>query len=224
MGLSRMLAGCVWLLPVLVGCNRPGSDAPRWWPQTASDSRIGLFHRGPAVRTVHAEFAGLENKRVLVLVWVDPNTLDEHPQIRLDLARHVAARLREHVRGVTIVEPGEVERSLPDQPGGLWDPAAIGRQFGADVVVYLEVAEFSLRDPREPQYYQARITASVFVYDLARAEQVSGPIELSRADLVAPAGGPVSVYDASPRRIRKLACEQFAEVVARKFYDHQVQH
>ncbi|NIL98205.1 MAG: hypothetical protein GTO62_14025, partial [Planctomycetales bacterium] len=85
------------MIPTVMGCSR--------------------FRFGPGVQKVPAEFAGLEGKRTLVLVWAEPETLDQYPRARLDVANHVGDKLRAHLRDAAIIDPQVVEKHLTGLKG-----------------------------------------------------------------------------------------------------------
>ena len=169
-------------------------------------------------RTVPAEFSKLQDHRVLTLVWAEPETLFDYPHVRWELSSFVGDKLRAEVSGVTLVDPVKVEDHIQKTLGADADPEHMGRQFEADMVVYLELTEFQIRDPEVPDLVQARIGASVAVYDLTADPDGPQYHELAPVHVTEPEGGAQIMPRANMLLIRQEAYSKFAESVARKFY------
>ena len=54
---------------------------------------------------VLAKYAGLDNRRVAVLVKADMGTLYEHPTAIPNIALNLSQRLHENVPGITVLDP-----------------------------------------------------------------------------------------------------------------------
>ena len=92
----------------------------------------------------------------------------------------------------------------------------------ADIVIYLELLKYEMRNPDAPQLRRGTINSSVMVYDLA---QEDGPekFELEEVWVRVPEDGSVGVMNKSGTQMRKMAYEKFAELVARKFYEYEIE-
>ncbi len=169
-------------------------------------------------RKVPAEFSRLEGKKTLVTIWAPPETLFDYPRVRLELTSFIADKLKAQVKDIRMVEPMKVEDHIQRSLHADTDPARLGRQFEADMVVYLELLEFQIRDPHVPDLVQARIRASVQVRDLTADPDEPQFYELTPASIVEPENGPQLMTQANVVQIRRAAYAKFAEAVARKFY------
>jgi hypothetical protein len=169
-------------------------------------------------RTIPPEYAKLDGKRAMVLVWAEPETLFDYPHVRLELATYVRDKIRAKLSDVTFVEPVRVEDHLQRSLDADADPVRIGRQFNAQIVVYIELLEFQIRDPEVPDLVQARIRASVAVHDLTADPDEAAFQELTPVLVTEPEGPPVLITRANVTQIRQAAYVKFAEMVARKFY------
>ncbi|HNQ21466.1 MAG TPA: hypothetical protein PKK06_00045 [Phycisphaerae bacterium] len=198
------------LLMALTGCN--------WLTPLAAISE--------QKQEVLAEFDKLPGSRTLVLIWTPPETLFDYPYARLELATYIGDRLQEGLTTkkskIDLVDPRDVEEYLGRQLARRIDPATVGRQFDADYVVYLELLQFQIRDPEEPQFLRGRIQASVTVHVVrAEPDQVKR-YELAPVETVYPKKGPVVLSATNSLRVREAMYREFAEQVARKFFDHTV--
>jgi hypothetical protein len=193
---------------------------------TSCNLLVPLAFVGDPKQKVSPEFDKLAGRRVAVLVWVDPSTLYDYPFARLELGTYVADKLQTEMTqrglGTEVVGPRDVEEFLQKNIDAHVNPAAVGRQFKTDYVIYLEVSEFQIRDPAEPQLLRGRISAGVSVYD-SRADASSlQRFELTPVECIHPDDQPVLLSEVNSTLIREGAYRKFAELVARKFYEHTV--
>ncbi len=180
---------------------------------------LALFLPEPQ-KTVPAEFAHLEGS-VAVVVWVHPETLYDYPNVRLELASHVADQIAASVRAkLSFADMMEVEQYIDRRGGRVVDPAQIGREFGTRFVVYMEILEFTLRDPFLPDLLQAKIRASVTVYDMEDKDFAPRSYDLTPVTTQVP-DRPAQFSQSNAMLIRKLAYETFAGLVARKFHEYK---
>jgi hypothetical protein len=181
---------------------------------------------GDHKQKVSPEFDKLAGKRVAVLVWVEPSTLFDYQYARLELATYVADKLQTEMTqrglGTDVVKPRDVEEFLQKNVDAHVNPAVVGRQFKTDYVIYLEVSEFQIRDPQEPQLLRGRIAASVSVHDVADDPSAAHRFELAPVECVHPEDQPVLLSEANSSLIREGTYRKFAELVARKFYEHTI--
>ena len=182
---------------------------------------IPLAILGNPKRKVAPEFAKLAGTRALVLVWAHPATLFDYPHVRLELATYVGDQIRAQIESTELVDPVRVadyqERTLDDSP----DPERLGREFDADMVVYLELLRFQIRDPDAPDYLQARIEASVAVYDLRADPDEPKVYRLEPVEALYPERGGILFNPTDSAMVRQAAYVIFGEKVARKFYEYE---
>lgn len=178
-------------------------------------------------KKVSAEFDKLQNRRVAVMVWTDPSTLFDYPYARYELASYVRDKLfGEMTRrklAVDLVEADAVEDYLQRNVADRIDPYAVGEEFDADYVVYLEVLKFQVRDPDQPQFLRGEIHASVAVHDMRADPDENRRYELTPVRCVYPEGPPILLDATNSPLVREATYRKFAEEVARKFYEHTVE-
>lgn len=192
-GMVVLTAGCNWLVPLV------------------------FLH--PGTKKVPPEFAQLKDKTVAVMVWAEPETLYDYPYVRLELASYVADKLRAHVSDARLVDDREVEEYIQANPDAAIDPQRVGNEFGADIVVYIELLEFQMRDPDAPALLQGRVHASVGVYDVTADLGEPAHFELAGVVTVHPEQ-PVLFSIAAADLLRSETYDKFAEQVTQKFYEH----
>lgn len=182
---------------------------------------------GEQRKKVTPEFDKLANSRVAVLVWTDPSTLFNYQHARLELATYISCKLdaemAQQEQNTDVVDSRDVEDFLQKKPDARIDPQAVGRKFDADYVIYLEILKFQIRDPDQPQFLRGEIHASVSVHDIRADEDQLRRYELTPVMCVYPEGAPVLINATNSPLIREQTYRKFAELVARKFYEHTVE-
>ncbi len=203
--MNRVLVqGSVVALVGLAGCN--------WF--------LPLVFVLPDTKTVPPEFSRLENQTVAVMVWAEPETLFDFPYVRLETASYIGDKLRREVDGIHLVNARKVEDFIERDAQVAHDARAVGQHFGADMVVYLELLEFQMRDPDAPEFIQGKIRASVRVYDLTGDPDEPEYFELQEVAVTYPEQ-PHLYTPEGEALVRRESYQQFAEVTARKFYEHE---
>jgi len=169
--------------------------------------------------TVPAEFNRLDGKKVAILVWTPPETVLQFPHIRLELASQIAYQMKQRLKNTQVVPPEQIaeyqDRNLN------WDatpPTQIGKPFGADYVVFVEVLEYSTRDPRTPGLFSGRAKASVVVHDVA---DPTARWSLTPAVAQYPTGK-ARLANADDMTIHRQLLEALGSRVVLKFCEHEV--
>lgn len=171
-------------------------------------------------KDVPAEYPYLQGKKVLILVWADPETLFEYSRVQLELSEHVAASMKPNIPGVTFAPNRSVTDFQHAEPN--WDrtdPAELGTRFGAQRVLMIELTQYTTREPDSPHLYRGRIAANVKVYDPAYKN--SSPSYRATVETVYPQDS-VGEWGTDDVGIRKATMEAFALDVAGKFFDRKV--
>lgn len=177
---------------------------------------------GEHKRKVPAEFDKLEGTRAVVVVWAEPETLFDYPHVRLEMGTYTGDKIRANVKDCEIVDPFRVEEFLERSAGGTIDPRKVGAHFEADMVVYIELLEFQIRDRSAPDLLRGRVKASLSVYDLRADPDEISRFVLESVDVAYPENQPVLMSSRNAHLIRQQTYDLFSEKVARKFYDHKV--
>lgn len=186
-------------------------------------ARSLLFQTAPEKESVKAEFKDLARKKVLIHVWSQPEVLWEYPQIRLDVSAALAAYLKEHLKGVEVVDPERVEQYIRSQSTSTLDPVQLGRQFQAEMVIELSIYKFSVRDPGMSQFYRGRLSSSVVVHDLTPVDGPARRTPLQDVTVVVPEEGPVGFYNVTADQVRDATYAAFTQSTGRKFHDWERQ-
>ncbi|MCP4592976.1 MAG: hypothetical protein GY842_19750 [bacterium] len=175
-------------------------------------------------KKVAPEYDKLPDARSLILVWADPATLFDYPHVQLELAMYVHDKLAVELRSAELVDPALVEDYRERTLDGSPDPQVVGREFDAEMVIYLELLQFQIRDPDAPDYLRAEIEASVSVHNLTADPDEPQIHHLKPVHVFFPAQGGALLTSANSAQVRQGAYLLFAEEVARKFYEYEEEY
>lgn len=194
--LTVALGGCSWLVP--------------------------LIFVGEHKEKVPAEFDKLDGMLTAVVVWADQETLFDYPHVRMELSMHISDKMWSSMKKVKLVDSRRIEDYIQKNVEMSIDPEKIGAEFDCDMVVYIELLDFQIRDREAPDFVRGRIDASVSVYDVKADAGGARRYELDEVETVYPEMQSMLFNETNAIIVRKETYEKFAETIARKFYDHEV--
>ena len=166
---------------------------------------------------VDADYNGLRNKRVAIvcrpLVELQYSTGTRSSQ---DMAVELGRLMAQRVRKISIVDPREVAEWTDEHD---WDDfAQVGQALKADMVVGIDVEEFSLYQSQT--LYQGKARVAVTVYDVSDGAKVVYQKSIPRVIFPPNRGVDTSLPEEDFRR-RFVA--HLADVIGRHFYSHDAQ-
>ena len=115
---------------------------------------------------VLAEYDGLRNQTVAVLVQTDMATLYQFPSMVADIAVNLSRRIQMNVEGVQVLNPAAVLDWTYHQPG--WEMMPYGEvceELGVDRVVWIDVFEFRLNPPGNRWQWEGVAGASIGIVE-----------------------------------------------------------
>ena len=176
-------------------------------------------------KTVKAEFSGLSSKRLAILVDAGPETLLDHQTAQLETSDAVAAQLRKHVKGVTVVNPLRILRYQDENPRWYTFPAErLCRDFNADYAMVISLIEFSTRAPGFVHLARGRITAEASVYAASAGPDVAADRPVWRSQvirIVYPKDSPLGVPANEDTDVRLETAKRYAQTLVKSFDDHK---
>jgi len=194
------------LLPLVGGCRLFGA--------------MFLLFAPEPTRTEEAKYPYLTDKKVCIVIWTDSYTAMEYPFVRLELSEHIVDAIKANVHGVSFI-PNRSVIKLQDKDAA-WDrthPAQLGKRFGADRVLMIDVTQYTMREPESTYLYRGRNAANVRVYNPDYPD--AAPVHEATVETVYPPDSH-GAWGSEEKSIRKLTMEAFAQEIAAQFYDRQV--
>ena len=175
----------------------------------------------PSPLQVKAEYHGLQNQKVAVLVDANQALLFEHPLAQLEVCQVVSQRLAGNVAGITIVDARQVvdfqNRNI------YWTTvpySQIAQRLGVNRLVIIELTDYRLHEPGNVNVWRGVISAHVAVVE-ADGPRPDDLIYDAAVTVAYPPDRPLGILNSDQRTIRLATLDLFARAAAGKFYDHK---
>lgn len=169
---------------------------------------------------VLAEYTGLENKTVAVLVHADFSLLYEYPMVKPNVTANISWRLQQNVPGIRVLAPSQVMTWEYQTP--TWSSMPMGQVcelLDVDRVVYVDVYEFRLNPPGNRFLWEAMGVANVRVFERGSLDPDSAIEEYSITARF-PDERTVTREQRRQEEIEAGIVGRFCQKVAWLFYDH----
>jgi hypothetical protein len=161
-----------------------------------------------------AEFDGLKGKRVAVVCRPVTSLHFRDSSVSRDLAKQVGLMLQKHVPKIKLVDQREVFEWADENN---WEEYVdIGKALDADVIVGLDLEEFSLYQGQT--LYQGKANLKLLVYEVSKGKEPVYEQNLPQA--VYPPNGAIPAGEAPEAQFRRKFVDQLARQIAQYFYDH----
>jgi TolB-like protein len=176
---------------------------------------------GGGGKDVPAAFGDLAGHSVAVVVFTGPKVQFEHPYARLNLTEQIAAELEARVNGVEVVEPAKVlafqERNVN---WDVTDKTRLGRELGADYVLFVAVVEYTSREKGSVSLYRGRVTAEASVWQSSLPEARARLWYDPAVSDTYPSESKGGLLAREARGILERARQKFVDRLVKNFYAH----
>ena len=176
-------------------------------------------------RTSGVEYAGLADKSVAIVVYAPSAVINEYTGAREEISTFVATEMRGHMPTTRLLDPRDViDWQDSTMNWGNLSARDIGRHFGVDRVLTIEVLDYSTKRPAGVSNYQGRLRAQCRVYDTADASpgpDASGHLAAVWTGLVDaawPSGKALDPTQTNEAAVRLRALDEFANLLVGYFY------
>ncbi len=195
------------------------------------DPRTLFYFLQPFEPTIPAPGPSLKGKKVVILTTASANALGASQAIDREINRELATILKANVKKIDLVEPDKVWSWVEAHP--TWtDPADAAKAFEADIVIFLEISNFQIEDPKSPGLFEGNSSIHIQVFELAHPKNTKGkpntavPKESSsiyedQRDTVFPIRGPIPAGAGVSRPAFK---NKFTKLVATEVSWHFIEH
>jgi hypothetical protein len=161
-----------------------------------------------------AEFGGLKGKKVAVICRPVTSLHFRDASAARDLAKQVSVLLKQHVPNIQLVDQRDV---FEWEDENTWDEyVEIGKELEADMVVGLDLEEFSLYEGQT--LYRGKANVKIMVYDVAKGKEPVFEANLPQA--VFPPNASIPSGEKPEPQFRRQFVIHLAQVIGRYFYDH----
>ena len=183
-------------------------------------------------RTYGTAYAGLADKSVAIVVYAPSAVVNEYTGVREEISTFVATQMRGHMPTTRLLDPRDVidwqDRTLN---WGNLSARDIGRHFGVDRVLAIEVLDYSTKRPIGVSNLQGRLRAQVKIYEAQGAASAAAtePAEVvlpdaawtGLVDAAWPSGKALDPTQTNENAVRLRTLETFADLLTRYFYEHR---
>ena len=191
-----------------------------------------LFALGGCHQSVHdpkdydvtAQYLGLDNHSVAVIVATSDQLNYRQPGAARQLAREITRRIAINVPGVTVVDPDRLLAWQAENP--YWSARTPGQLIDAlnvDRLVMVEVGDYRMTDPGDTNIKRGVISATINVVEADALDPddfgFSEPLRVSFPDEFRTK---VGLVEASEQDIQTIIVSRFTEEAAGMFYDHTI--
>jgi hypothetical protein len=161
-----------------------------------------------------AEFDGLKGKRVAVICRPVTSLHYRDSSVSRDLAKQVSLLLQKHVNKISLIDQREVFEWADENN---WeDYVDIGKALGADMVVGLDLEEFSLYQGQT--LYQGKANLKIVVCEVAKGKE---PVfEQNIPQAIYPPNSAIPAGEKPEAQFRRKFVEYLGRQIAQHFYDH----
>jgi len=169
---------------------------------------------------VKAEYKGLKDRKIAIIVSTGPGVDFEYPYARTNVALATAKVISDHVKGAEFVDQNEVEKFQMENLDWLSMPVKkIAQNLGVTRILYLDLFQFTMHEQSSVHLLRGRIQGSLRVYEINGKEQAAYNTETA---IVWPEHSPVPMSDGALAQLQMESTVKFAEQLGQKFYDHKV--
>ncbi len=166
--------------------------------------------KGP---NIDAEFDQMEEKKVAVVC----RSLDynfNHPNVPKDLSRQVSVLLGTNVPKIEIIDYRKVDEWMDNN--GSWDEyLEVGRALDADLVLGLDLEQFSLLESQT--LYRGKANVTMKLYDCESGNLV---VDRPLPQVVYPPNAAKATFDIQEAAFRREFLGNLSDQIGRHFYPH----
>ncbi len=165
---------------------------------------------------IDAEYKGFKAKKIAVVCRPVAAVAFRDTGAAHDLAREVNRRLAQNVSKVQMIDQQKIAAWVDERYDGDYSFTEAGEAFGADMVLGIELQEFSLYMGQT--LYQGTANARFVVHDMTDGGRVVFERELPR--ILWPPNGGIETSDRQESQFRRQFIQVVSDHIGRHFYRH----
>ncbi len=184
--------------------------------------QLAYFLHPEEGKEVKAEYGKIGTRIVAVVVWADQSTLDIDPLARDRVCKAVTYHMRSHVRRAEFIEPSKIVELQKDRSVD-WEGMSnheICKRLKCDLVLRLDLLEYTTRAGDTVELRKGRIRATLNLYD-GSSEEYRDSLYDTQVVATYPPDSIHGTPDTDEADLLHETVEYFAQLTARKFYDHE---
>jgi len=170
---------------------------------------------------VEAQYRGLENQTVAVLVAADEYTLFEHPTAPAAVCRQVSSKLATEITGVHVLNPKQIDQFQKDNP--YWNTTAYSElldRLGVERLVLIDLITYALHEPGNNYQWRGQIVANIGVCE-AQGDDPDQFVFATTLQTYYPHGGSIGLIHSDRQTTQMGLHSIFAQKLLYLFKDHE---
>jgi hypothetical protein len=170
-------------------------------------------------KPIEAEYHGLADKSVAIVIYADQATTNEFPAAREEISSFLAGEMRDHIPTARLLDYHEVTNWQDDTINwfGLTEKQ-MGQHFGVDRVIYIEMLDYAVIQEKGVGDLQGHIRANCKVFEVD--SPTAAPAWSEVIDVSYPEDRPIDASQTTPDAVRSHTLQKFTETLVERFYDH----
>jgi hypothetical protein len=201
---------------------RLGFFLPALFLVAFSGCQLGYFLTSNEDKDVKAEYGKIGKRSVAVVVWTDQSTLDEDPNSRKRICKAVTYYLKKNLPQGDVI-PAEKVEALQERGSKEWEDMStkeLCTRLKCEMILRIDILEYTTRAAESTELRKGRIRATVNLHD---GDPKAGREAVFQTEVVAiyPPKSAHGVPNMDESDLLHETVEHFAELTARKFYDHK---
>lgn len=187
-----------------------------------SGCQLAYFLSPEEQKEVKAEYAKIGNRSLAVLVWADQSTMDEDPRVRQRICKAVTYYLKKNLPSARLISPEEIT-TLQERQGRVWEDLSTKQlcdRLKANLILRIDLLEYTTRASDTRELRKGRVRATVNLYD-GSPDAAQGSVYQTEVVANYPPQSSHGVFEMDDADLIHETVEHFAELTARKFYDHK---
>ncbi len=182
-----------------------------------------FFTNPDASETHEAEYGKIGSRKIAIVVWTDQSTIDVYPNARSEVCRAVTYHLKDNLKQASFVSHRDIDEFMQEN-WKTWEGmshAEICKHLDCNMVLRVDMQEFTTRASETRQLRKARLGATINLYDGEAGGGMDAVYE-DEIKITYPPGSIHGVQDLDETDLLHGAINHFAEMAARKFYNHEI--
>lgn len=183
---------------------------------------LGYVLLGNEEQKAKAEYAGLNDKKVLILLNTPDGMEYSYPQSRESLIIACQQILKANIETISFCDYQMVEDFILRELDWISVPTStLAKKFGADRVLYIDIYDFTLQDTDSIGIYQGQVNAEVKIYETdSKAEAPNRSLYSFYIDLKYPENHPLAATPEAKYRVLSGTIKLTAYEICKHFFDH----
>jgi len=170
---------------------------------------------------VPAEYLGLANKKVAIVVFAMPATVDEFSGSREEISAFIINQMHQHMPTTNVMDP---QRVIEWQNNTInWfglSEMDIGKHFQVDRVLSIQILEYSTKKTIGYSDLQGHIRAQSKIVEVDAPDRKSQTPWTGVVNVTWPQDRPLDPTQTNENAVRQRVLELFSTELVRYFYDH----